>query len=377
MLITRPARTRRNEMRGKGSTRSVATAGHDLPSSGIGPHVGMSESPNGETDRRKQSSGHGQVAEIQRARMLTAMVQEVSERGAANVSVGHVVGRSGVSRRTFYEIFHDREDCFLAAFDDALNHVAATVIPAYEQSGSWRGKIRAGLTALLEALECDRATGRLLIVESLAAGPGALERRQSVLAQIIPVIEMGHRERKANAGSLALTAEGILGGVLSVLHARLIEQDRRISDPHQLSDGGLLGLTGPLMGMIVLPYLGAAVARKEIERPAPKRSRTQPVIRTDPLQGLPMRFTYRTMRVLVAVAELGPRGGCSSNRAVGEHAGIGDQGQASKLLGRLHKLGLIENQGGDPARGEPNAWALTGTGKQVHDSIAGLEARAS
>src|ERR1700735_5866663 len=86
---------------------------------------------------RRSEGGRGQVAELQRARLLTAMVQEVSERGAANVSVGHVVGRSGVSRRTFYEIFEDREDCFLAAFDDALSDVAAVVVPGYELSGSW------------------------------------------------------------------------------------------------------------------------------------------------------------------------------------------------------------------------------------------------
>jgi hypothetical protein len=164
-----------------------------------------------------------------------------------------------------------------------------------------------------------------------------------------------------------LTAEGIIGGVLSVLHARLVEDD----------PGSLLDLTGPLMGMIVLPYLGPAAARKEIAQPAPKHSGKVPVVRDDPLQGLPMRLTYRTMRVLTSIAELAGAGTYPSNRAVGEHAGIPDQGQASKLLTRLHKLGLITNQGGDPARGEPNAWTLTTTGRRVHDSIAGLEARAS
>jgi hypothetical protein len=126
------------------------------------------------------------------------------------------------------------------------------------------------------------------------------------------------------------------------------------------------------MGMIVLPYLGPAAARKEIERPAPKRSTKRPVVHTHPLQGLPMRLTYRTMRVLLSVAELGGRGSYPSNRAVAESAGIGDQGQASKLLARLHRLGLIENQGGDPARGEPNAWVLTTTGKEVHETITNL-----
>lgn len=125
--------------------------------------------------------------------------------------------------------------------------------------------------------------------------------------------------------------------------------------------------------MIVLPYLGPAAARKEIEKPAPERGHRPPTIRKDPLQDLPMRLTYRTMRVLISVAR---RPG-SSNRTIGEDAGIGDQGQASKLLARLHKLGLIENKGGDPARGEPNAWVLTPTGREVHESIAGLGSKAT
>jgi AcrR family transcriptional regulator len=316
-----------------------------------------------ETPDRRGSGGRGQVAEIQRARMLTAMVQEVAERGGANVSVGHVVGRSGVSRRTFYEIFQDREDCFLAAFDEALKQVAAVVVPAYEQEGSWQAKTRAGLVALLEYLSYDPATGRLLVVESLAVGHRALERRRNVLVLINSVIDQGRSQGKTGNDPPALTAEGIVGGIISVLHARLTQND----------PGGLIDLVSPLMGMIVLPYLGPAAARKEIERPTPTRAGTKTVVRTDPLQELPMRFTYRTMRVLMAVAELSGRGTPPSNRAVGDHAGIPDQGQASKLLARLHRLGLIENQGGNPARGEPNAWTLTTTGREVHESIASLK----
>jgi AcrR family transcriptional regulator len=308
---------------------------------------------------RAENRGQGRVRDVQRVRILTATVQEVGERGAASVSVAHIVARSGVSRRTFYEIFEDREDCLLAAFEDALKRVAAVVAPAYEQSGSWRAKVRSALVAILGCLEDDRATGRLLIVESLACGPGALERRREALAGIMRIVEEGSADGKASGEPPALTAEGIVGAVISVLYARLTDK----------SDTSLLDLTGPLMGMIVLPYLGSATARKEIELPAPQSSGNAPsLMRVDPLQDLPMRLTYRTMRVLVSIAEHPG----SSNRTIGANAGIGDQGQASKLLARLHKLGLIENQGGDPARGEPNAWALTTTGKQVHDSIAGL-----
>ncbi len=333
---------------------------------------------------RGHPEGHRQVADVQRARMLTATVQEVAERGVANVSVAHIVARSGVSRRTFYEIFEDREDCYLAAFDEAIERFTAVIVSAYLKQTEWRGSVRAALVALLEQLECDRARGRLLIVESLAAGPRALERRRHVLSQILPILDLGRNEGKQGSDPPPLTAEGVLGGVLSVLHARLtvspptpVMRAPHGKDPEGGSlvpERGLIGLAGPLMGMIVLPYLGPAAARREIERPAPKRAVKRPVAREDPLQGLPMRLTYRTMRVLTAVA----RQPCSSNRHIGDTAEIGDQGQVSKLLARLQRLGLIENKGiGAATRGEPNAWTLTATGRQVHDSIAGLGAGAS
>ncbi len=312
-----------------------------------------------EPPRASQSDRNGlerqHVADIQRARMLAAMVQEVAERGVANVAVAHVVGRSGVSRRTFYEIFEDREDCFLAAFDEALARISATVVPAYERSGTWRSKMRAALTALLESLAADPATGRLLIVESLAAGPAARERRQHAILQIIPIIEQGLTESKASPEPPPLTAEGIIGGVLSVLHARLNDKNHN----------NLLTLTGPLMATIVLPYLGSTTARKELERPTPKRPAKVQAAPSDPLRDLEMRLTYRTVRTLIAVAE---RPG-SSNRAVGACAGIPDQGQISKLLTRLHHLGLVDNNTASSARGEPNAWTLTTRGWEIHRTI--------
>jgi hypothetical protein len=88
----------------------------------------------------------------------------------------------------------------------------------------------------------------------------------------------------------------------------------------------------------------------------------------DPLRELDMRLTYRTVRVLRSVAA-SPG---SSNRVVADGAGIADQGQISKLLRRLQGLGLIENVGADPARGEPNAWTLTQRGGEVH-SVVGLK----
>ena len=93
--------------------------------------------------------GQAHLAEIQRARILAATFDVVAEHGAANVSVAHIVERSGVSRRTFYEIFSDREDCLLAAFEHALELAGRRVLPAYGAPSRWHERIRAGLLALL------------------------------------------------------------------------------------------------------------------------------------------------------------------------------------------------------------------------------------
>jgi AcrR family transcriptional regulator len=341
----------------------------------------------------RQAGRRGQIAEVQRARMLAALVEVANEHGAANVTVAHVVARSGVSRRTFYELFEDREDCFLAAFDDAIEEIAAAVVPACERPAKWHERIRAGLTALLELLEYERPTSRLVIVETLGAGPRALERRRRVLAHVITAVDEGRAEVRQGDGPPALTAEGVVGAVLSVLHARLspdagplpaypppeMGQPARppASEPPvsakgrakgEKNPGGLLELAGPLMSMIVLPYLGPAAARREAARPLPKPTRhSRSRARGHPLQQLGMRLTYRTMRVLMAIAAQPG----SSNRQVADAAEISDQGQTSKLLGRLFALGLIENAGpGRIARGEPNSWQLTAKGIEIESAIA-------
>jgi AcrR family transcriptional regulator len=312
----------------------------------------------GTTHDGGQASGPERVIGIQRARILAAMTEVCVQRGVANVTVAHVVERAGVSRRTFYEIFEDREDCFLAAFDEGIARASRYVLDAYDPDARWAERIRSALTALLHFLDVERGVGRLLIVGSLGAGTPALERRRCVLAQIITAIDEGRKETKTAQEPPPLTAEGIVGGVLAVLHARLLEKD----------PGRLVELTGPLMGMIVLPYLGAPAARRELARPVSRTPARGYAAHSspNPLMQLEMRLTYRTVRVLMAIAAHPG----SSNRIVAEASGVMDQGQMSKLLGRLRQLDLIANTGVGPARGEPNAWTLTDKGWQVQGAIA-------
>lgn len=295
------------------------------------------------------------VGDIQRARMLAAMAEEVSERGVSGVTVAHIVARSGVSRRTFYEQFDNCEDCFLAAFEDAATRAWERVRPSYAAGSGWRERIRQALAAFLSFLDSEPSAGRLLVVESLGGGPQALERRGRIVAAVVAAVDEGRKAAKVEPPTLA--AEGVVGGVLSILHARLLE-DR--------AESALVTLTSELMATIVLPYLGPSAARRERERPAPvTEAVAHRIVGGNPLNRLDMRLTYRTVRVLTAVAQ---RPG-SSNRRIAEAAGISDQGQISKMLARLHQLGLIENSGSTPTRGEPNAWSLTAMGHQVESAI--------
>jgi AcrR family transcriptional regulator len=321
--------------------------------------------------------GRERLGEIQRARILAAMTELVRERGVSAVTVAHVVSRSGVSRRTFYDLFEDREDGLLAVFGQALERTAAVVIPAYraaveERGGVWEERIRAGLGALLEFFDEEPALGGLCVVDALAAERSVLERRARVVKTLIEMVHQGgaalgdKRSREANAAGAPsvgsrpqrIVAEGVVGAVLAVIYARLCESSPR----------PLIGLQNKLMSIIVLPYRGSEVAALELGRPTP-RARKRSVARSDPLRELDMRLTYRTVRVLLAISQLSERGASPSSREVADASDVSDQGQISKLLWRLEHLGLIANSSHQHQRGEPNAWALTPKGREVEQAV--------
>lgn len=298
----------------------------------------------------------GQVTEIQRTRMLAATVEAVEEVGYARLTVAQVISRARVSRKTFYDLFEDREDCFLAAFDQAIEQLGEVIVEAYSSESRWRDAVRSALLALLRFMDEEPGLARMVIVEALGAGPRVLERRAQILEQVKKVIDEGRTTASARATeeSPDVTAEGVIGAVFAVLHTRLLARGR---EP-------FTALLGPLMSMIVLPYLGPRAASFELTREAPKvPRRRRPPRRTarDPLEGLDMRLTYRTVRVLSFIGEHPS----ASNREIAEGAGISDQGQISKLLTRLQRLELVSNTGDGQVRGASNAWHLTERGAQV------------
>jgi AcrR family transcriptional regulator len=315
--------------------------------------------PSAVRDRRAPPSMNDlarlRVREVQRGRLLTAAIEVVGEVGYRKMSTARVTERAGCTRKTFEELFTNREDCFLAAFDQALHRIASCASEAYAQPGSWREKVRAGLASMLQFIGDQPVSSALVIVEALGAGPRVLERRTQCLATLTHIIDQGRSEVTAGREPPPLTAEGLVGAVFSVLHARLLEADA----------GPPIELLGPLMSLIVLPYLGQTAAQEELERSIlDVWQRPQEYLR-DPLEGLDIRLTQRTFCVLGAIAEYPG----ASNFEIAAYAEIADQGQISRLLARLERLELIEKAGRSQAGRPANAWSLTVKGAEVQSAI--------
>lgn len=294
------------------------------------------------------------VTEFQRSRMLAAAVDAVQDVGYARMTVAQVTARAGVSRKTFYGVFTDREDCFMAAFEHGLSEASLVAQDAFQRESGWREGVRSALASVLMFMDAEPGLTRLCIVEALGAGERALRRRAAVLDELAVLIDRGRLLTDPSHEPPQVTAEGVLGAIFGVLH-------RRVLGPGQEP---LRSLLGPLMSMIVLPYLGVSAATRELSTPGPRVASDQhapgPVAGPDPLDGLDMRLTYRTVRVLTFIA--GQPG--ASNRQIAEGSAVVDPSQISKLLNRLARLTLVENLGGQQ-KGAPNAWQLTARGAQL------------
>jgi AcrR family transcriptional regulator/DNA-binding MarR family transcriptional regulator len=298
------------------------------------------------------------LADVQRRRILVAMARITCQTGLQSVTVARVIDDARVARRTFYDFFDDREDCLLAVFNDAIATADERVRSGVEESAPWANRLRGALQALLEFFDEEPELARVCFIHAMAGGRAVLNRRREVLFDLAHLVDGGRAVRRSTSELPPLTAEGVVGAVFSLIHARLLapEQTR------------LTNLLNPLMAIVVLPYLGAGAAERELSRVPRDRQRLtpkRPRKSRDPLEGLQMRLTYRTICVLGAISQFP----AASNREIADAAGIKDQGQISKLLARLEGLGLALNTGPGQAEGTANAWTLTVRGSTLARSL--------
>jgi AcrR family transcriptional regulator len=120
----------------------------------------------------------GVVAASQRARLLEAVGRAVAEKGYAGATIDDIVRGAGVSKKTFYDHFSDKLDCFLAAYEAASDELLTRLREAQATGDGWLDRTRAGVVAYLRWLAAEPALARVFLIEVAAAGPVAAERRE-------------------------------------------------------------------------------------------------------------------------------------------------------------------------------------------------------
>jgi AcrR family transcriptional regulator len=205
------------------------------------------------------------VVQNQRERIFDSLVAVCAEKGYPATTVEDVTARAGVSRRTFCDLFTDKEDCFVAAYDRIAERALGEVSEAFAAGkGGWPRQLATGLRALIELFGAEPPLARVVIVEVLAAGRRALEHRDAALARFIVFFEGGHARLPAMMEGQELLAQAVIGGLYEALYSYILDgQTERL--PELMPD---------LVYCALVPYIGhtAALAAGEAERVRPTSS---------------------------------------------------------------------------------------------------------
>jgi AcrR family transcriptional regulator len=205
------------------------------------------------------------VVSNQRERILAAVADVCSASGYVAMSVEDIVVASGVSRRTFYDNFRGKEDVYLAAYDEATKQLLARVAGAYEEAEGLVDKVRDSLSSFLRFVAEEPAFADLCIVEVMAAGSTAIERRNRTMAAFAELIEQAAAaELPKSKLPPSLTAETLVGGIYEVVYARVL-QGHGAELPALLPD---------LLFSVLLPYVGRDTASALLKN---ERRRSKPV----------------------------------------------------------------------------------------------------
>ncbi|MDX6610042.1 MAG: hypothetical protein QOF85_1967 [Solirubrobacterales bacterium] len=194
------------------------------------------------------------IARSQRGRLLEAAIRVVAEKGYGTATVADLTREAGISRTTFYEMFDDKEGCFLAAYDGVADALVRRVAAAYEAEGDWPRRARAGLEALLEALAEEPEVARLALVDVGAAGPAAQRRYRAALQRLTPFFDEGRDFAPGGRNLPANTSRMAIGAVAGLISDELAE-GRAETLPNLLSE---------VLFATLVPYIGPAAAAREV-----------------------------------------------------------------------------------------------------------------
>jgi AcrR family transcriptional regulator len=168
-----------------------------------------------------------EVARNQRTRLYGGMIESVSQRGYQATTVAHVIALAGVSRRAFYELFANKEACFLSTYDIIVARARKRMLDAWADERGWANRLHAGCKVLLDDVAKQPKGPRLVLVDSLGIGPAARERMQMAGLTFERLVAGALQSAPDGVGCQRLTARAIVGGVRHAVFTRMLEHRER------------------------------------------------------------------------------------------------------------------------------------------------------
>jgi AcrR family transcriptional regulator len=196
------------------------------------------------------------VVQNQRERILAAVADVTSAASYAEMTVADIIVCAGVSRRTFYEHFANKQDAYLAAYDEAVGRLLEGVRWAYSTRETFPDRMRAALELFVTVLAADPAFARMCIVEVTSAGPEALQRRDATMGEFARMMDENARALLPNEPPTPVVGETVVGGLYEVIYTRILRGEVRT----------LPALVPDLLYAGLLPYVGPEAALTERER---------------------------------------------------------------------------------------------------------------
>jgi AcrR family transcriptional regulator len=166
------------------------------------------------------------VAASQRQRLLEAITELVAEKGYADVTIGDIVARAGTAKRTFYDHFADKLQCFLAALDGITDTLVAASARMFAASGTVRERCEYSMRGYLELLASMPNTAKVFYLEAIAAGPEAVTRRHDVHLKFARNIVSLSRAASQDGEGRELTelhAVAVVGAMHQMIYGQLHE----------------------------------------------------------------------------------------------------------------------------------------------------------
>jgi AcrR family transcriptional regulator len=171
--------------------------------------------------RGPQALPREEVVADQRRRLFDAIVELINEHGLQGVRISELVSRAGVSRRSFYEHFHNKEECLLAAFDASVQRLTEAMARAYDPEMQWRTQVEAIVRALFDATIARPSATRLVCVDVIAAGEEGVERWAHGTRRFERFLGEVFKQAPGEGGIPEPVAKAVVGALRKILYSRV------------------------------------------------------------------------------------------------------------------------------------------------------------